>query len=446
MSQASFRPFTILLIAQAISLFGSSLTGFALGVWAYKEVGSVTIYSMIALANILPMVLLSPLAGAVVDRVNRKMIIIVAQLAAISITALLTLLYWQEVLEPWHIIALVALNSVFNAFVLPSISATVPLMVHKSDLTRANGLISLSFGLIELTTPALAGIIYTQIGMEMIFFIDIITFVIGISALIFIRIPQPKFKSDADKERAHKESLWQSIVEGWLYLKSEPSMVAMLGFYAAVAATLVAVGIMVQPMMLGFMDAQHMGIIMSGAASGVLLGSILMVALKNIEVHMPIILSVTFIVALGCIFTPMFTVSWQIGIGGFIMMCCFPIFDTNNRALFQRKVEATKLGRIIGLRNFALGISQSIMLIGAGPMADKIFEPAMQEGGFLTPYFAGIYGTGQGRGIAVMISMLGVILAMLVISAFLVRKIRCIDSLIADADSLVESDDASPLL
>ena len=437
MNSPSIRPFTFLLIGQAISLFGSSLTGFALGVWAYHEVGSVTIYALIALANILPMVLLSPLAGAVVDRMSRKKIIILAQIAAIIITATLALLYWADALKPWHIIALVALNSCFNAFVLPSVSATIPLMVGKADLTRANGMIALAFGLIELITPALAGTIYTQIGMEMVFIIDLATFAVGIFVLILIPIPRPRFKSEADAEKAQQQSLWQSIAEGWSYLRSEPSLLAMIMFYSTVAATLVAIGIMVQPMILGFTDAQHMGVIMSCAATGVLLGSSLMILLKNIQTHMPIILTVTLIVAVGCIFTPMFTTPWIIAVGGFVMMCCFPIFDANNRALFQRKVEATKLGRVIGLRNFALGIAQSIMLIIAGPVADGVFEPAMQQGGFLVPYFADIYGVGPGRGIAVMISMMGCVMTVLVLVAIAVKRIRRIDTLIVDADTLM---------
>ena len=353
------------------------------------------------------------------------------------ITASLALLYWADALKPWHIIALVALNSCFNAFVLPSVSAIVPLMVSKADLTRANGMIALAFGIIELITPALAGIIYTQVGMQMIFYIDLATFAAGLVALVLVTIPQPKFKTAEEAEKAKSQSLWQSIAEGWHYLRQEPSLLAMIVFYSAIAAILVAIGIMVQPMILGFTNAQNMGIIMSCAATGVLLGSSLMIALKNIQTHMPMILTVTLIVAVGCIVTPIFTTPWVIAVGGFVMMCCFPIFDTNNRALFQRKVEATKIGRVVGLRNFALGIGQSIMLIIAGPVADGVFEPAMQSGGFLVPYFADIYGVGQGRGIAVMISMLGCLMTVLVLIAIAVKRIRCIDSLIDDADSQV---------
>ncbi len=440
MTQASFRPFTILLIAQSISLFGSSLTGFALGIWAYREIGSVTIYSMIALANILPMVLLSPLAGAVVDRMSRKKIIVLAQFAAILITAVLAFLYWFKLLQAWHIIALVALNSIFNAFVLPAISATVPLMVPKDKLVKANGMIALSFGLIELITPALAGAIFTQVGMKMIFIVDIATFVIGVTALILTKVPQPRFNSQEEKTTSEHESIWISIVQGWRYLQSEPSLIAVILFYSAVASTMIAVSIMVQPMILGFTDAQNMGVIMSISASGVLVGSILMIVLKNIKRHMPLILTVTLIVALGCIVTPMFTVPWKIALGGFVMMCCFPIFDTNNRSLFQRKVEASKLGRVIGLRNFALGVSQSVMLICAGPIADKVFEPAMQEGGALVPYFAHIYGVGQGRGVAVLISLLGAVMAVLVLLAFITKRIRRIDLLIKDTEHLIDAE------
>ncbi|HEY9032413.1 MAG TPA: MFS transporter, partial [Pseudomonadales bacterium] len=98
MPPTSIKAFTVLLIAQSFSIFGTSLTGFALGVWVYNEVGSATIYSLIALANGIPIVLFSPLAGAIVDRVNRKKIILAAQLAACLITATLMLLYSVDAL------------------------------------------------------------------------------------------------------------------------------------------------------------------------------------------------------------------------------------------------------------------------------------------------------------------------------------------------------------
>src|SRR5690554_4287353 len=138
MQPKSIKSFVFIFIAQSISIFGSSLTAFALGVWIYQEVGSTIIYALIAFANVMPMVLLSFFAGTLIDRMNRKKVMLVSQLASLCIALLLMGLYWQNALEPWHIIALVALNSFFMAFMMPAISATIPLMVPTGQLTRVN--------------------------------------------------------------------------------------------------------------------------------------------------------------------------------------------------------------------------------------------------------------------------------------------------------------------
>ncbi len=433
MSQSpSFRSFTILLTAQAISLFGSTLTGFALGVWAYQEAGaSVTIYAMIALANGLPIVLLSPIAGAAADRWNRKKIIISSQISAILVTAILALLYWLNQLEVWHIIALVAFNSIFSAFVLPTIAATLPLMVPKDSLIRANGMISLAFGTIELAAPAISGSLYIYGGLKTIFLIDILTFMVGLSVIILTYIPQHRSKNK-DIEEAEKEHLWQSVCAGWHYLRSNEGLLSMVIFYSVTASIMLAIAIMIQPMVLAFADAKTLGFIMSFAGSGILFGSIFMIAIKNTNHHMPVIFTAAIVLSLGCIFTPISTTPMILAIGGFLIMCCFPIFDGNNRALFQRKVEPEMLGRVIGLRNFSLGICQCLMVLVAGPFVDYFFEPGMQSGGYLTSLFADIFGEGKGRGIALSISLLGIISIINILIAFSSRKLRNLDTLLDD--------------
>lgn len=426
MPPTSIKSFTFILIAQTISIFGSALTAFALGVWVFNEVGSATIYAMIALANGIPLVLLSPFAGTVVDRLNRKLIIVSSQLAACAITALLMLLYWTELLRPWHIIALVALNSAFLAFVLPAVTATIPLMVPKNQLTRANGMMALAFGIVQLASPAISGAMYQQIGLKTIFLFDLATFAVGISAIVITFIPQPH------NTVPQRESLLQSLKTGYRFITASYSLSWTIVFYSIVVAILMSMGILIQPMILALTDAQTMGFIMSFAASGMLVGSVLMLFMQNINRHMPIILTATLIAGLGCALTPMVTTPWMLAAGGFFIMCCFPVFDGNNRALLQRKIDPAILGRVIGWRNFALGVTQSLLLLASGMIADAIFEPGMSADGFLTNIFGALYGIGQGRGIAVFISLLGVLIIISAALAWVSAPIRQMDSLMPD--------------
>ncbi len=437
----------MLLIGQAISLFGSSLTGFALGIWAYEQVGSATIYTIIALANIVPVVLLSPLAGAVADRYNRKTIVLFAQLGAIAITAILTTLYWYKMLTPWHIIALVTLNSICNAFILPTISATIPLMVSKHKLTKANGMIALAFGLIELATPAIAGTLYGQGGMQTLFLLDLATFSIGIGALWITRIPQPQqqasYKAEhADDNEEEPMSLFASIAEGVRYLADQPALIVLVGFFSIMAGLLISAAIMVQPMLLGFAKPEHMGQIMSFAATGMILGAAVMIALSKVNRHMPIILIAGGILGLGCLLVPITTTPWIVAAGGFVIMASFPVIDANVRSIYQRKVDPSKLGRVIGLRNFVLGLTQCVMLLAVGPLADSFYEPAMQADGWMAPLLGDIYGTGQGRGIAVLVSSIGALMLVAVCLASLSRNIRRVDVLLPDVEIELDAETA----
>ncbi len=429
MPTTSIKPFTILLIAQAISIFGTSLTGFAMGVWVFRDVGSVTIFFMIALAHGIPLVLLSPLAGAVVDRVNRKRIILTAQLAALSMTALLMFLFISKLLQPWHIITLVALNSVFQSFVWPSVTATIPLMVPKEQLTRANGMIAMAFGIIHLTSPAVSGTLYDKVGIEMIFIIDLATYACSFAAVLLMHIPQP---CQIEAHKMREESLFKSIQDGWYYLNDNSNLKHLIVFYAAVASILMAMGVMVQPMILSFTTPQKMGFILSVAGCGVFAGSLVMITLRSINHHMPIIISAAFCAGFFCLLTPISKTPWVLAIGGFFIMSCFPIFDANNRALLQRKVEPNMLGRVIGLRNFTLGMTRFFMMLITGLIVDHYFEPAMQADGFLSPVLGDIYGIGKGRGIALLISLLGGITIILACIALYSRSIRKIDTIVDD--------------
>jgi len=419
-------------------MFGTSLTGFALGVWVFEQVGSTTIFILIALANVIPLVLLSPLAGAVVDRVNRKLVILGSQIASFLVTAALMLLFTMDMLQPWHIIALVALNSVFLAFVLPAITATIPLMVPKEKLIQANGMISLATGIIQLASPAISGFLYHSVGLDTIFTIDLFTYMITLLVIIFTFIPQP---SAIDINKTPRESLLSSLKEGWAFLQAHKGLEYAMLFYSITVSLLLGMSIMIQPMILAFSSAQTLGYIMSTAGMGMVAGSVMMIALTNINRHIPMILIATIIAGSIAMLAPMSTSPWLLAACGFMILCCFPVYDANNRALLQRKVEAHMIGRIMGLRNFALGIGNGIVLVGSGLLSDYVLTPAMKQPGMIKTMMTPLYGSEGGRGIAITISLLGLCTLMVGLAAALTPRIRNLDSTMPDVETAILEDD-----
>jgi MFS family permease len=431
MAQASLRGFSLILLGQAISLMGSSITGFALGIWAYQQAGSVTDFGMIALAATLPMALLSPVAGALVDQWNRKLILLGGQTAAVIMTALMAWLFWHDQLQLWHIIGLTAIGSVFNAFVMPTISATVPLMVPKQDLNRANALIALAMGLVQLGSPALAGALLLNAGLKWIFVIDLLTFIAGVSVLIFSRIPQPEAHSD-DSDPMHKGQILPSLLFSLNYLRRHQGLLQLILFAAVITFNIQAIMVLILPMLLGFTNEQTLGIVGSIAGFGTLVGSAFILGSGGPKRQMIGVLLGGVGISFGYMFGPISTNIYLVTAACFFIMCCFPVVTTCAQTLFQRKIPLTQQGRVFGLRNFIIGMMQPLAILITAPLADHVFEPAMLDGGQLAGLLGPIYGLGQGRGAAVMISCLGLMTLCWTLIAALTPTVRKLDLLLPD--------------
>lgn len=141
---AGMRPFLVVWAGQLVSVGGTALTGFGLQVRVYLETGSVTRLAPVSLAYALPAVLLSPLAGVVVDRVDRRLAMLGADVLAGASTLVIALLYFTGSLDLWHICLRSGLGAIGNAFQVPAWMAAMSLLVPRRHLGRANGLVMTS--------------------------------------------------------------------------------------------------------------------------------------------------------------------------------------------------------------------------------------------------------------------------------------------------------------
>lgn len=399
------RRFTILVLGQSTAVLGSSLMGFSLGVWAYQKAGSVTDFTTIAIATSLPAALLSPLAGTLIDRWNRKAILIASQLATITITLVLSLLYRQNMLEIWQISALSALGSLFSAFAFPAMTASIPLMVETKDLSRANSLISLLIGVVQLIAPAIAGTLMVAIGLENIFILNLCGYFIGMCVLISTPIPQPPQRDQHDP--LYKRGLFQGMIYGWRYMSAKPGMSLLNLWTAALAFNGFAIVSLITPVVLGFSDAKGLGIVASSAGLGMLVGSLLMLGRGTTSRNMLNIMVAGIICCCMYIVAPLVQAVWYLAICVFIVMASIPVINICGQVIFQRKIAPEFQGRVAGLRNFLRGMMQPLALLTIGPLVDNVFGPAMKKDGSLSGLLGPLLGTGDGRGAALLIFLLG---------------------------------------
>jgi MFS transporter, DHA3 family, macrolide efflux protein len=207
--------FTIVWIGQIVSVLASMMTQFALTIWMFQETGSATALGLMQVFFITPFLIISPIAGVMVDRHNRKLMMMVSDLAAGIATVLILVFQAMGILEFWHLYVAAVINGLGNAFQWPAYSAAISTMVPKEQYGRANGMMSLIEAGPGVIAPLLAGALLPFIALTGILFIDVFTFLFAIGALMLVHIPQPEKTEEGVQGRG---SVWKEAAYGFKYI------------------------------------------------------------------------------------------------------------------------------------------------------------------------------------------------------------------------------------
>ncbi|HEX8684585.1 MAG TPA: MFS transporter [Ardenticatenaceae bacterium] len=424
------RTFYTVWLGQLVSLLGSSTTSFAIGIWLFTETGSVTAVALVNVFYLVAAAAASVVAGAVVDRHDRRMVIIVADtvqaLASLAI-GLLLLLGWFEV---WAIYVAVALSSAAQAFQGPAWGASIPMIVPKEQLGRAAGLGRLNQAVGRLAAPALAGALLLTIGIGGVILVDFATFLFAITVLFFVRIPNPPPSADTSAE---KRSVLRDIRFGWRYLLSRQGLltfiiiVSLLNLFLNFATTLTV------PMALLIANEATVGVMMSIESSGMLVGTLVMSAWGGPK-RRRVWLVLAMIMVQGA---SLFIIAARpsivlMTVGGFLMMLCFALIGTNMGPVFQTKVALDVQGRVFATSAFLSVILEPMGQVVVGPLTDRVFEPLMARGGALAPVLGPLIGVGPGRGMAVVFFLMGACIVGLGLYGFLNPRVRLLEEELPD--------------
>ncbi len=263
--------FYLVSLGEFVSLLGSSLTSFGLGVWAYQNSRSATQFALISLCAVLPGILLAPLAGALVDRWDRRLVMLAADLGAGLTTLAIAGLLLAGRLEVWHIYITAALSAVCGAFQMPAAAASVTLLVPKEKLAQASGLMQLGQAIAQIVAPALAGGLLLVVGLPGILLIDFVTFLAAVGVLAGVRFPALQRSAEA---AAHNGSVIRETIYGWRYILARPGLVAMLALVAATNFSLAVVSALFTPLMLTLTTPDRLGQEMTVGGLGMLAGGV----------------------------------------------------------------------------------------------------------------------------------------------------------------------------
>lgn len=424
------RTFILIALAQFISITGSMLSSFALGIWVYQKTGSATELALITLFATLPNILVSPLAGTLVDRWDRRKVIILAE-CGLSLTILiLALLLQLGQLAVWEIYLGTAINSVILAFLRPAYTVITPLLVPKEKLGQATGIGQASFAAGQLIGPILAGVLVTTIKIQGVLVIDYLSFFFPIITLLSLRIPQPESTPEA---AGAKGSIWREAAYGWAYLQTRPGLLGLLVLLAVLNFSSGIITVLVTPLVLSFSTPIALGTLNSIAGIGLLVGSLAMGIWggpkRRILGVIGFMVLCGFFLMLGGLRASMLLLT----VAAFGYFCGVPLITGCTTVIWQSKIAPDVQGRALAISSMVMTSTLPLTALIAGPLADKVFEPLLVKGGPLASSVGQVIGVGPGRGIALMFILVGSLTLILTLASFLNPRIRLVEDELPDA-------------
>jgi len=220
--------FFIIWAGQAFSLVGSALVQFALVWWMTRTTGSATVLATATLVALLPQILLGPFVGALVDRWNRRVIMIVADTSIAAATGVLIVLFSTGLVQVWHVYAILLVRSLGGAFHHPAMTASTSLMVPRSQLARVAGMNQTLQGVLSVFSPPLGALIIGLLPMHGVLAIDIGTAALAVLPLLFLAIPNPPRQAAVADGTTRKTSYWHDLAEGFTYVVKWPGLLGLI--------------------------------------------------------------------------------------------------------------------------------------------------------------------------------------------------------------------------
>lgn len=408
-----FAAFRLLWLGQALALVGREMTWFALTLYAYQQTGLATTLALLGFFHFLPLILLSPLAGALVDRYPRKWAMLAADLGSGLATGLLLLAFFLGQLEVWHLYLVSALTGALGSLHWPALSAALSAMLEKKDYARASGMMSLAESLAGVGAPVLAAALLKPLGLGGIFALDLLGAGTAILTLLLVPILNPK------ASLRPRSSLVEETLFGFHFILARPPLFGLqlmffgMNFLATLAATVLPAMVLAKT---GLSEAA-LALVRSASGLGGVAGGLFLSLWggprKRVHgVFLGMALSSLALALMGVVEGPQ---AWAVL--AFLESFFIPLLNGSNQAIWQSKVPLEVQGKVFAARRMIAWFANPLAMLLSGPLADRVFAPRY----------------GSGEGIALMLLIFGGLGVVWGLSGYLFPKVREAEALLPDA-------------
>jgi len=370
--------FAAIWIGQAFSLTGSALVSFALIWWLTETAGSATTLSIASVLGWLPVIVLGPFAGVLVDRWDRRWVMVVADGSIALFTALLAWLFWAGVAETWHVYVILFLRALGGAFHKPAMTSSTALLVPEDQLTRVSGMNATLQGILTFVSPALGAFLLALLSMQGILAIDVVTAALAILPLGFVRIPQPPGLAPAGAEKApvSPPSIGRDLVAGFRYVWTQRGLL-LLFVTATVGILFVQPALTFLPLLVTRHfggQATELGWMQSAYGLGYIAGGTILGVWGGFKRRMTTSVVGTLGIGAGILAIGLLpSTAYPLALALWLFVgLTFPLALGPIRAIYQSSVPAEMQGRFFTLNDAVVRATSPLGLAIAGPLTDTL--------------------------------------------------------------------------
>jgi len=417
-----------LLVSEAVSLTGSQISGYAVSIAVFRATGHATPLALVAFFSTGPSIVLGGFAGALADRFDRRSLMLIANIGFAACSGLLLLSFGSGAFRLWHLYALTLGASVFAALERPAFQASIAMLVPDSRRDRANAIRQVTGSAAGVIAPAVAGMLYALVGVAGSITVDIATFIAAIGVLAIVRIPRPTETAEGREMRA---AVWGQVFDGFRYLAARPALLGFCGYISTVNFVASVAMVLLTPYVLARTgSAQLFGVVMAVMSAGGIAGALVISAGGRMGSRMNTVMLGVVAASLFLGLTGAAREALTISSSLFLMLFALAFTDAPFWSILQAKVAPDLQGRVFAAYLQVIMLMAPLAFLVAGPLADRVFEPARrlpiwQRAGWLV-------GVGPGAGMGMMFVVAGALILALSLAVYAIPAVRRLESDLPD--------------
>ncbi|MFE6615870.1 amino acid adenylation domain-containing protein [Amycolatopsis sp. NPDC057786] len=369
-TRRGLRAFYTVAGGQAVSMIGNELSAFALGVWAYQLSGRVIDLALVVLLARVPSMLLTPVGGALADRVDRRRIMLCCDLTSGAAMAALAVLVALGRLDLMAVCVIVGVMSVASAFHRPAYLAAIAQLVPKPYLPQANALADMGAGLGTVLGPVLGGVLMGLSGLTAVVAVDVATFAIGVTTLVLVRFPKRLFFTRV-------EPFAKAVTGGWKFVLRRKPLLVMIGYFAVVNYFTAVMWVGLTPLVLSIGSTGELGVVSAVGGIGAAVGALVVITWGGTARRSTGMIAFVIGSGLGVALMGAWPSVFVVAAGLFVRLACMSIGNAHWLSIIQTKVGQQLQGRVLAINVMLATAMQPLGFLTAGPLADRL-------GGFAT--------------------------------------------------------------